>query len=212
MENCKKGLGPILLLMAVGAVIATWIACGAVPAIIYIGLKLIRPNIFLLAAFLLCVMVSLACGTSWATAGTAGLAMFAIGESMGVPSGMTVGAIISGSFLGDTLSPMSDSTNVAAAAVETDLITHCKQLSYVVLPSFLITGAIYYVLGLRFANDAFDDSYLQSICTSLSSYFHINLAKPADAGSILRRKEIFLAVLSSLKRTRACVRGLLFSR
>lgn len=174
MENCKKGLGPILLLMAVGAVIATWIACGAVPAIIYIGLKLIRPNIFLLAAFLLCVMVSLACGTSWATAGTAGLAMFAIGESMGVPSGMTVGAIISGSFLGDMLSPMSDSTNVAAAAVETDLITHCKQLSYVVLPSFLLTGAIYYVLGLRFANDAFDDSYLQSICTSLSSYFHIS--------------------------------------
>lgn len=83
MENCKKGLGPILLLMAVGAVIATWIACGAVPAIIYIGLKLIRPNIFLLAAFLLCVMVSLACGTSWATAGTAGLAMFAIGEEHG---------------------------------------------------------------------------------------------------------------------------------
>lgn len=87
---------------------------------------------------------------------------------------MTVGAIISGSFLGDMLSPMSDSTNVAAAAVETDLITHCKQLSYVVLPSFLLTGTIYYVLGLQFANDAFDDSYLQSICTSLSSYFHIS--------------------------------------
>lgn len=173
MESCKKGLGVILLLMAVGAIIGTWIACGAVPSIIYFGLKIIRPDIFLLTTFLLCVMVSLACGTSWGTAGTAGIAMFAIGEGLGVPSGMTVGAIISGSFLGDMLSPMSDSTNVAAAAVGTDLVTHCKQLFYIVLPSFLITAVLYYVIGLQFATDHFDTSYIQEICGSIAGQFHI---------------------------------------
>lgn len=174
LENCKKGLSPILLLMAVGGIISTWIACGAVPAIIYAGLRLIRPHIFLLAAYLLCVLVSLACGTSWGTAGTAGLAIYGIGESMGIPSGMTVGAIVSGSFLGDMLSPMSDSTNVAAAAVETDLVTHCRQLAYVVFPAFLISGALYYVTGLQFASGSFDDSYILSVCDSLAAFFRID--------------------------------------
>lgn len=175
LDNCRKGLDPILLLMAVGAIISTWIACGAVPSIIYAGLKLIRPDIFLLAAFLLCVFVSLACGTSWGTAGTAGLALFGIGESMGIPSGMTVGAIVSGSFLGDMLSPMSDSTNVAAAAVDTDLVTHCKQLSYIVFPAFLISSVLYYFVGLRFSGADFDDTYILEVCHSLSSYFRIDL-------------------------------------
>ena len=175
MESCKKGLGPILLLMAVGAVVGTWIACGAVPSIIYLGLQIIRPDIFLLTAFLLCVMVSLASGTSWATAGTAGVAMFGIGESLGIPSGMTVGAIISGSVFGDMLSPMSDSTNVAAAAVDTDLITHCKQLSYVCAPALLIASVLYYILGLRFGADQFDNTYIQEICASISSYFHVGI-------------------------------------
>lgn len=175
MESCKKGLGPILLLMAVGAVVGTWIACGAVPSIIYLGLKIIRPDIFLLTAFLLCVIVSLASGTSWATAGTAGVAMFAIGESLGIPSGMTVGAIISGSVFGDMLSPMSDSTNVAAAAVSTDLITHCKQLAYVCAPALAIASVFYYVLGLRFGAGQFDSSYIQGLCDSISAYFHVGL-------------------------------------
>ena len=175
MESCKKGLGPILLLMAVGAVVGTWIACGAVPSIIYLGLKIIRPDIFLLTALLLCVIVSLASGTSWATAGTAGVAMFAIGESLGIPSGMTVGAIISGSVFGDMLSPMSDSTNVAAAAVNTDLITHCKQLAYVCAPALVIASVFYYVLGLRFGAGQFDSSYIQGLCDSISAYFHVGL-------------------------------------
>lgn len=176
MESCKNGLGVILLLMAVGAIIGTWIACGAVPSIIYFGLKIIRPNIFLLTTFVLCVLVSLACGTSWGTAGTVGIAMFAIGESLGIPSGMTVGAIVSGSFLGDMVSPMSDSTNVAAAAVGTDLVTHCKQLIYIVIPSFILSAGIYFVLGLRFATDSFDDGYIQGLCESISNHFQIGFA------------------------------------
>lgn len=174
MENCKRGLGPILLLMAVGAIISSWIASGAVPSIIYVGLKLISPERFLLACFILCSLVSLACGTSWGTAGTAGLAMFAIGESLNIPTGMTVGAIVSGSFLGDMLSPMSDSTNVAAAAVGTDLVTHCKQLAYVALPATVVSAVAYYFVGLQFATDQFDDSYVVGICDSLDHFFHID--------------------------------------
>ena len=176
MESCKQGLGTVLLLLAVGGVISTWISCGAVPAIIYYGLSIIQPHIFLLTAFLLCVMVSLACGTSWGTAGTAGIAMFAIGESLGIPAGMTVGAIISGSFLGDTFSPMSDSTNVVSAAVGVDLITHCKELARVAIPSFLLSGAFYFVLGLRFSSDNFDDSYIREICTSIADHFNLGFA------------------------------------
>jgi len=175
IEFCKKGLGPILILMAVGAMIATWIAAGTVPAIIYYGLKVISPQIFLLATFVLCSLVSLACGTSWGTMGTAGIAMFAVGASLGVPDAMTVGAIVSGSYLGDMLSPMSDSTNVASAACGTDLITHCKELAYIALPVSLISAAIFYVLGLRFASDNFDNSYVISVSNALAGQFNMGI-------------------------------------
>ena len=158
MEYCKKGLSSIIILLAVGAIIGTWIACGAVPTVIYFGLSVISPKVFLLTTFVLCSCVSLACGTSWGTLGTAGIAMFAIGEGMGIPAPMTVGAIVSGSYFGDMVSPMSDSTNVAAAAVDTDLITHCKELVRIVIPMFLVSCIIYYVMGIQFAEVSFDSS------------------------------------------------------
>lgn len=176
LENCKKGLGAILILMVVGAMISTWIAAGTVPTIIYYGLQTISPKIFLLAAFILCSLVSIACGTSWGTLGTAGIAMYAVGASLGIPNAITAGAIISGSFLGDMISPMSDSTNVASASVEVDLITHCKQLLYIAAPVSVVTGFLYYFLGLRFASGAFDDSYIQEISASLGTHFHLGIA------------------------------------
>ena len=173
MESIKKGMGAVLTIMVVGALIATWISAGTVPAIIYYGLKIINPGIFLLAAFVLCSMVSLACGTSWGTLGTAGIAMFAVGESLGVPTGMTVGAIVSGAYLGDMMSPMSDSTNVASAAVGTDLITHCKELAIIGLPVALVTCVIYYFMGMQFATDSFDSSYIDEIIAAISMEFNV---------------------------------------
>ena len=175
MEYCKKGLGSIIILLAVGAIIGTWTACGAVPSVIYFGLSVISPKVFLLTTFILCSCVSLACGTSWGTLGTAGIAMFAIGESMGIPAPMTVGAIVSGSYMGDMVSPMSDSTNVAAASVETDLITHCKELVRMVVPIFLVSSAVYYILGIRFAEMSYDASYVKEIMSAMSRYFHMNI-------------------------------------
>lgn len=175
LDGCRKGLSSVLLLFAVGALIAGWIAAGTVPAIIYFGLQIIEPHIFLVATFVLCSVMSIACGTSWGTMGTAGIAMFAIGEGLGIPAGVTVGAIVSGSFLGDMISPMSDSTNVASAACETDLFTHCKELVRLVSPVFLITAGIFYVMGIKYATDSFDNSYILEIQASIASHFEIGL-------------------------------------
>ncbi len=175
MESIKKGMGAVLTILVVGAMIATWIAAGTVPAIIYYGMKIVSPKIFLAATFLLCCVVSVACGTSWGTMGTAGIAMFAIGESLGIPSGMTVGAIISGSYFGDMLSPMSDSTNVSSAAVGTDLITHCKELGIIAIPVMALTAVIYGVMGLRFGGDAFDGSVVDEVVSAISSEFHVGV-------------------------------------
>lgn len=199
MESIKKGMGAVLTILVVGALIATWISAGTVPAIIYYGLKIISPKIFLLATFLLCSMVSLACGTSWGTLGTAGIAMFAVGESLGIPVGMTVGAIVSGSFLGDMMSPMSDSTNVASAACGIDLITHCKELGIIALPVAVVTSGIYFIMGMRFAGDAFDNSYVEEIIGAIGSQFHVGL--PAFIPVVLLLVLIFLkkpAMLSML--------------
>src|SRR5690625_329898 len=104
----SSGLEAVLILIVVGALIGTWIAGGIVPSIIYYGLEIIHPSVFLLAALLLCSITSLATGTSWGTAGTAGIAMVGVGEAMGIPLPMIVGAVLSGAYFGDKLSPLSD--------------------------------------------------------------------------------------------------------
>ena len=185
MESIKKGMGAVLTILVVGAMIATWIAAGTVPAIIYYGMKIVSPKIFLAATFLLCCVVSVACGTSWGTMGTAGIAMFAIGESLGIPSGMTVGAIISGSYFGDMLSPMSDSTNVSSAAVGTDLITHCKELGIIAIPVMALTAVIYGVMGLRFGGDAFDGSVVDEVVSALVGGVVAVLYQGMDANNIM---------------------------
>ncbi len=196
MESIKKGMGATLTILAVGALIATWIAAGTVPAIIYFGLKVIRPDIFLLATFVLCSLVSLACGTSWGTMGTAGIAMFAVGQSLGIPIGMTTGAIVSGSFLGDMLSPMSDSTNVVSATVGTDLITHCKELGVIAAPVAVITGVIYWIMGMQFGGDAFDSTYIDGIIAAIGREFNVGL--PAFIPVALLLALIFLKKPSML--------------
>lgn len=175
MESCKNGLGAILILLAVGGIIATWMASGTVPAIIYFGLKWINPQMFLLMTFVLCGLLSLACGTSWGTMGTTGIAMFAIGNSLGIPDGMTVGAIVSGAFLGDMLSPMGGSANVVSAVCGTTLMEHCKELVRITIPVVAIACGFYYALGLQFATTEFDDSYVMSLRISIASQFKMGV-------------------------------------
>src|SRR5699024_11531444 len=114
-DGISSGLDAVLILVAVGTLIGTWIAGGIVPSIIYYGLEFIHPSIFLLATMVLCSITSLATGTSWGTAGTAGIAMVGVGEAMGIPLPMVVGAVLSGAYFGDKLSPLSDSTVLTAS-------------------------------------------------------------------------------------------------
>ncbi len=175
MESIRQGMGAVLTILAVGGLIASWIFAGTVPAIIYWGLQIMSPGIFLPAAFILCGLVSLACGTSWGTLGTAGVAMFAVGESLGVPAGMTVGAIVSGAFFGDSLSPMSDSNNVAAASVGTDLLVHCREMGFLAVPAALLSCVLYYAMGVRYGAQYFDSAYIDGISAAISREFAVGV-------------------------------------
>lgn len=175
LDQCRKGLTGVFIIVSVGAVIAAWIACGCVPALIYYGLGIISPKFFLLTTFLLCAIISSATGTSWGSAATGGMAMFAIGESMGVPTAMTVGAIASGAFFGDMVSPLSDSANIAAISVGSDLMKQCKGIILVAIPSLLVTGVIYTVMGFQYAGNTYDESYIMEVREAIASLYHLGI-------------------------------------
>ena len=133
MENMaydmiRRVMQPIVILLSVGAMIGAWIAAGTVPALIYYGLALISPSVFLIVAYLLCSVCSLFTGTSWGTMGTAGLAMVGVGMSMGMNPGLVAGAVICGAYFGDKLSPLSDTTNLAPAVSGAKVMNHVKHM------------------------------------------------------------------------------------
>ncbi len=171
----RRAMQPIIIILAVGALVGTWIAAGTVPGLIYIGLGAISPAYFLLTTLILCSLTSLATGTSWGTMGTAGLAMMGVGAGLGVPVGMTAGAVISGAYFGDKMSPLSDSTNLAAAVSEGELITHVKHMFYTVGPAYVISAILFTVVGLRFAGEALDVAEIELTMTTLADNYTINI-------------------------------------
>jgi NhaC family Na+:H+ antiporter len=170
----SSGLEAVLILIVVGALIGTWIAGGIVPSIIYYGLEFIHPSIFLLATVLLCSLTSLATGTSWGTAGTAGIAMVGVGEAMGIPLPMVVGAVLSGAYFGDKLSPLSDSTVLTASMAKVDIIEHIRSLLYVSIPALVISGAAFTFVGFTYASDNVNLSRIDSIMASMNDTFSIH--------------------------------------
>ncbi len=137
----------ILILLLVGALASIWLLSGTVPILVYYGVKLLSPSVFLVAACIVCAITSVVSGSSWSTAATIGVAMVGVGRALEIPDGMIGGAIISGSYFGDKISPLSDTTNLAAGVTETDLFVHIKYLFYTTGPSFLITLVIFAFLG-----------------------------------------------------------------
>ncbi|KKY01084.1 sodium:proton antiporter [Paraclostridium benzoelyticum] len=174
-EVGKSAFQSNLIILSVGVLISTWIAAGTIPTIVYSGLTIITPKYFLLTTLILCSLTSLATGTSWGTLGTSGIALMSIGNSMGIPAGLTAGAIISGSFFGDKMSPLSDSTNLAAAICKTDVITHIKHMMFTTVPAYLICIVLYTVIGLKYANNVIDYNQINQIKEVLSSTFNIGL-------------------------------------
>lgn len=137
----------IATLIIVGMLVGTWIASGTVPMLIYLGLELIDPSWFLAAAMLMCSMVSLSIGSSWTTVGTVGLALIGIGDAFGVPIYWTAGAVVSGAFFGDKISPLSDTTNLSPAVTETNIFDHIRYMLPTTIPAMLIALAVYLAVG-----------------------------------------------------------------
>lgn len=146
-ENVKSTTGAILILLMVGALAGTWLISGIIPSMIYFGMKLLTPSIFLASAVVICAIISIATGSSWTTSATIGIALIGIAEALGIPLGMAAGAIVSGAYFGDKLSPMSDTTNLAPAMAGTDLFTHIRYMTYTTVPSFVITMIVFIILG-----------------------------------------------------------------
>ncbi len=147
-HNVKSTSGAILILLMVGALSGTWLISGIIPSMIYYGLQLLSPSIFLAASLVICSVVSLATGSSWSTSATVGIALIGIGQTLGVSPGMTAGAVISGAYFGDKLSPLSDTTNLAAAMAGAPLFDHVRYMLITTVPSILITFVVFLVVGL----------------------------------------------------------------
>ena len=147
VKSIKSALPALLILLLIGSLAGTWMISGVVPTMIYYGLEVLNPTIFLVAACIVSAIVALATGSSWTTVATVGVALIGIGTALGIGQGMVAGAIISGAYFGDKMSPLSDTTNLAPAMAGTDLITHIRYMSLTTIPSILITLVIFLILG-----------------------------------------------------------------
>ncbi len=174
VEGITLAMSAILILMIVGTMIGTWISGGVVPSMIYYGLKVLSPGIFLVATLIICSIVSLGTGSSWSTAGTVGVALIGVGSGLGIPTPMVAGAIISGAYFGDKMSPLSDTTNLAPAVAGTDLFSHIRHMVYTTTPGYIIALALYGIIGLRFSGGKLETQGLEAILSTLKSNFFIH--------------------------------------
>jgi len=165
----------ILIIFIVGALISVWIMSGIVPMLIYYGLAIINPTAFLLVSCVMCAVVAVCTGSSWSTVGTIGLALMAMGTTLGIPEGMTAGSIISGAYFGDKMSPMSDTTNLAPAMVGTDVITHIRHMTYTSGPAMIISMLFFLSLGLFSQGGDLDGSQIETVQQVLSEHFNLSL-------------------------------------
>ena len=165
----------VATLIVVGMVVASWIASGTVPLLIYYGLELIDPSWFLAASMLLCSLVSLSLGTSWTTVGTVGLALVGIGSAFDIPIYWTAGAVVSGAFFGDKISPLSDTTNLAAAVTESNVFDHIKNMMPTTLPAMVIAFVIYLFVGGQSSMDAAQLEQIALYKAGLSDHFDMGL-------------------------------------
>lgn len=147
VKSISSAMSAILILLLIGSLAGTWLISGIVPALIYYGLDILNPTIFLFAACVVSAIVSLATGSSWTTAATIGIALVGIGKTMGIHEGVVAGAIISGAYFGDKMSPLSDTTNLAPAMAGTDLFTHIRYMAYTTVPTIIITLIIFLIWG-----------------------------------------------------------------
>lgn len=162
-----------LILLVVGMLIGLWIFSGVVPSMVYYGVKIFNPGWFLPLTCLTCCIVSIATGSSWSTGGTVGIAFIGVGQALNIPVEMVAGAVISGAYFGDKMSPLSDTTNLAPAMAGTDLFTHVKYMIFTTGPSILIALTLFTVLGLNYGKTDGDLTIVNNVITTLDDVFNI---------------------------------------
>ena len=173
VKSISSALSSIIILLLIGSLAGTWLLSGVVPAMIYYGLQVLNPTIFLVAATIVCAIVSVATGSSWTTAATVGIALIGIGTALGLSPGMVAGAIISGAYFGDKMSPLSDTTNLAPAMVGSDLFTHIRYMAYTTVPSITITLIIFLIIGLT-QDSSGTTASTQEILEAINGSFYIS--------------------------------------
>ncbi len=173
VKSIKSALPAILILLIIGALAGTWMISGIVPTMIYYGLKVLNPTFFLVAAVIVSAVVSISTGSSWSTVATVGVALLGIGKAMGIHDGMIAGAIISGAYFGDKMSPLSDTTNLAPAMAGTDLFTHIRYMAYTTVPTLIITMIIFLVMGFYIDTDV-ETGGVQDLLKALEQKFYIS--------------------------------------
>lgn len=173
VKSISSAMSSIIILLLIGSLAGTWLLSGIVPAMIYYGLQILNPTIFLFAACIVCSIVSLATGSSWTTAATVGIALIGIGKALGLHEGMIAGAVLSGAYFGDKMSPLSDTTNLAPAMAGTDLFTHIRYMTYTTIPSISIALILFLILGFTNGGEG-DVGQTQAILQAIDSQFNIN--------------------------------------
>ena len=175
VDSISSAMAALIILLLIGSLAGTWMMSGIVPSMIYYGLDLLNPSIFLVAACIICSIVSLATGSSWSTIATIGIAMLGIGNALGIHQGLTGGAIISGAYFGDKMSPLSDTTNLAPAMAGTDLISHIKYMMWTTIPSITISLIIFLLIGLNSHSENGELTQVEIMQSALSNSFNVSL-------------------------------------
>ena len=195
-EYALKGIGrvnqTVIVMILIGMLIGVWISAGSVQTMLYYGINLIHPKLFLPIAFIICIITSLVTGTSWGTAGTMGIALIGIAQGLGIPAPMAAGAIISGALVGDKLSPLSDTTLLAAATSRVKLFDHILSLCYVTLPVSIISIIVYSILGFKYGHGEMNLASVQILSESLKSSCNI--------GVLMLVPLLFVLILSAMKK------------
>ena len=170
-ENIKSVLVPISILFLVGALAGTWLVSGVIPAMVYYGLQVLSPTVFLPASVIIAALISIATGSSWTTSATVGIALVGIGSALGIPTGMIAGAVISGAYFGDKMSPLSDTTNLAPAMAGTDLFTHIRYMTITTVPTILVTLTVFTIISFNI--DTTGEADVSGLLSTIEKTFHI---------------------------------------
>jgi len=170
-ENIRSVFIPIMILLLVGALAGTWLVSGIIPAMVYYGLKVLSPEIFLPASVIISALISIATGSSWTTSATVGIALVGVGSALGISTGMIAGAVISGAYFGDKMSPLSDTTNLAPAMAGTDLFTHIRYMAFTTVPTIVITLIVFSIISFSIETTGAAD--LSNLLNTIDQTFNI---------------------------------------